>query len=106
MEKTFRSEEERSEVTIYQIVYRNRVEKKLRNIEKNLKKYYHSTPIKFYNNLSYKLELLKVNPRMYQIHKENSNQRRIPLMYGYYLTYIIKEDIIYISEILNSKNTQ
>lgn len=70
-----------------------------------LKRYYSSTPIKFEKNLNSKLELLKVNPRMYPIYKGNSDKRRVPLLYGYYLTYIIKENVIFISDILNSKKT-
>ena len=103
MEKTFRNEKERSEVTIYQIKYKVGVEKEIRRLQRRLQKYYHSTPIKFEKNLNSKLELLKVNPRMYPIYQENPNKRKVPLLYGYYLTYIIKENVIYISDILNSK---
>jgi len=103
LEKTFRNEKKRSEITIYQVVYPSRVQKQYKKIRRELQKYYHSTPIKFQKNLKFKLELLKVNPKMYPIYRENSGKRKIPLLYNYYLTYIIKENVIYISDILNSK---
>lgn len=106
MEKAFKDEKTRSKVTIYHIVYRNSASKKYDKILLQLKKYYPSTPIKFEKNLISKLELLKVNPKMYQTDQKNSNKRKIPLLYGYYFTYIIKEDVIYISDILNSRNFQ
>jgi hypothetical protein len=106
LEKTFRNEKKRSEVTIYQVVYRSRAQKQYRKIRRELQRYYRSTPIKFPKNLNSKLEPLKVNPKMYPIYQENPNKRRIPLKYNYYLTYIIKENMIYISDILNSRNFQ
>ena len=106
MEKTFRNEKKRSEVTIYQVVYRSRTQKQYRKIRRELQKYYCSTPIKFQKNLNSKLEFLKVNPRMYPMYRENPNKRRILLKYNYYLIYVIKENVIYISDILNSKKSQ
>lgn len=106
MENTFRSQKTRSRITIYHIIYRPKAKKDLEKVRHYLQRYYKSTPIKFNENLNSKLELLKVCPEMYQFSKNNSSQRRIPLMYGYYLTYTIKNNFIYIKEILNSRKSQ
>lgn len=105
MEKTFRNEKKRSKITIYYIIQSSRANKQYRQIRHQLQKYYRSTPIKFGKNLNSKLELLKVNPKMYPIYSKNPKRRKITLLYGYYLTYIIKENVIYISDILNSKKS-
>ena len=105
MEETFRSQKQRSKVTKYYITYSRRYTRQIKAIHQKLRLYYKSTPIKFNKDLKSKLKLLKVFPEMYQF-SNNSHKRKVPLLYGYYLTYTIKNNnIIYISEILNSRKS-
>ncbi len=77
----------------------------LYNVRKRLKKYYPHTYFKFLKDLFLKLDLLKISPPMYQIYYQ-PNKRRIPLLYNYILIYEIQSNTIYISRILNSKQSQ
>ena len=79
-------------------------DRQLKVIHQKLLRYYKSTPIKFNKDLNSKLELLKVFPEMYQF-SNNSHKRKVPLMYGYYLIYTIKNNNIIISGIFNSRKS-
>lgn len=89
----------------YKFEYTRDFKKDIKYIRKRLKNYYPHTYQKFFKNLFLKLELLKNFPTMYQIYKP-PNKRRIVLMYNYILIYEFQNNTVYISKILNSKQSQ
>ena len=79
-------------------------DRQIQVVYRKLRRYYKSTPIKFNKDLKSKLKLLKVFPEMYQF-SNNSHKRKVPLMYGYYLIYTIKNNNNIISGIFNSRKS-